>query len=303
MGKQNIAFLLGRVSKSPVIQKDKETGEYVYGMVYIDTVRSLRAVDDGVKYVKHDHPLIMSREKDILDKMCEWEENDIVFIKGVITSKTIPKASKCTFCSEKGKTVKNEINGNLVYITPIFVERRASYPDKASAIEDLVAHREISNQVYVMGTLIRDPKFFKTKKGIQITQYPIAINRKFTIRTDDPSIRTDWPIVKSYGEQARNDKIFLKYQAEVIIDGFLQARTLKRKIKCSCCGQVYDYSDHAMELVPYEVEYVSGHRTKEEVESEKQASVEAIRQMLFAGDDVNDKLDDDMKTEDLGSDI
>lgn len=301
MGKLNVAFIYGRVSKPPVIQKDRETGEYIYGMVYVDTVRGVRQIDDDVRYVKHDHPLIMSREKAILDIMSEWKENDMVYIKGVISTKVIPKSSFCPNCKdEAGKPTKNEVNGNLVYITPIYAEKKASYPDKNSAIDDLVAHREISNQAYVFGTLIREPKIFRTKRGIQITQYPIALNRKFTIRTDDPSIRTDWPIVKSYGEQAIEDKLYLQYQAEVIIDGFLQARTLTRKIKCKCCGQIYEYKDNAMELVPYggAVEYISGHKSKEQVEAEHQKSIEAAKQDLFVSN-VNDELDDNMKTEDL----
>ena len=297
MGRQNIVFLYGRVSKPPVIQMNKETGEYIYGMVYLDTVRGLRSANDDAAYVKHDHPLIMSREKEILDRIRDWKENDIVTVKGVITSKMIPKASVCPFCTENGQMVKNEVMGNLIYITPIFVQKVKSYDDKVSAVEDLIAHREISNQLYVLGTLVRDPKLFTTKKGLQITQYPVAINRKFTIRTDDPSIRTDWPVVKSYGEQARNDKVYLQYQAEVIIDGFLQARTLKRKVKCKCCERIYEYKDHSMELVPYDVEYVTGHKSKEQVEAEAQKTVEELKQMLY-NDGLKDELPEDLQTVD-----
>ena len=232
--------------------------------------------------------------------MADWRINDIVLIKGVVTSKTISKSSYCPHCTDDdGNATKNTVNGNLVYVTPIYVKKIESYgEDKQAAIEDLVNNREISNQIYVMGTLIKDPKLFTTKKGVQITQYPLAINRKFTIRTDDPNIRTDWPICKSYGEKAREDKIFLRHQAEVIIDGFLQARTVHRHAKCACCGKDYEWKDHMMELVPYDVEYVSGHKSEEEVKAESEKSVEELKQMLF-NTGYKDDIDDDLKSDDL----
>ena len=300
MGRQNIVFLYGRVCKAPVISKIKETNEYNYGMVYLDAVRGYREIDDGVRFVKHDHPLIMSREKEIVDKMLEWKENTIVFVKGAITTTRMAKTSFCPDCTdEDGKPTRNESTGNLVYITPIYVEKVRDYDNKQQAIEDVIRNREISNQIYVLGTVLKDPKIITTKQGIQFSQYPIAINRKFTIRTDDPSIRTDWPIVKSYGEQARDDKSYLKYQAEVIIDGFLQARTITRKQKCKCCGKIYEWKDHAMELVPYEVEYVSGFKTTEEAEAEYNCKVDEYKQMLF-DTAYKDDLDEDLKSDDTG---
>ena len=299
MGRQNIAFLYARVHKAPIIQRDKETGEYNYGMVYIDTVRGLRSVEDKVNFVKHDHPLVISMEKEILDQMVEWKENDIVQIKGVITSKTIAKTSYCPNCTDDdGNPTKNQIKGNLVYITPIFCEKVKSYGEnKTLAIEDIVNHREISNQAYVMGRVVKEPRLFTTKRGIQITQFPIALNRKFTIRTDDPNNRTDWPIVKSYGENAREDRIFLKFESDVMIDGFLQARTVHRKMICPCCQKEYTWDDHSMELVPYETEYVSNYKSREEVEAEYQKKVEDIKQDLF-NSGYKDELEAELRSED-----
>lgn len=299
MAKQNLIFLYGRVTKAPIISKDGETGEYNYGMLYVDVVRGLRSVGDDLKFVKHDRPLVMSREREIIDAMIGWKENDIVFIKGVVTSTKVPKSSYCPNCTdEDGNAVKNSTFGNLLYITPVFAEKAKSFDNKAEAVEDIVNHREISNQVYVYGTLLRDPKIITTAKKIQITQYPIAINRKFTIRTDDPSIKTDWPIVKSYGEQARDDKTFLKTGAEIIIDGFLQARTVTRKAVCKHCNSIYPWSDHAMEIVPYAVEYVNGFYTKEEVEAETQHTVEEYKQMLF-NTGMKDELSEELQSDDL----
>lgn len=95
MARQNIGFFLGRVRKAPTISINKETGEYNYAMCYIDVVRGLRYVDDKVDFVKHDYPLFMSRDKEIIDSMKEWEENSIVYVKGPLTTRSMDKSSFC----------------------------------------------------------------------------------------------------------------------------------------------------------------------------------------------------------------
>ena len=298
MGRQNLAYLYARVSKAPKISRSPDTKEYNYGMAYVDVVRGFRKVEDDVNYTKHDSPLIISREKEILEKMALWKENSIVFIKGVITTNSIEKTSYCPNCTnDKGESTENKVTGNIVFITPIYVRHVADYDSKEEAVEDLVKNKEISNQIYVLGTLLKDPKLVTTKKGIKFTQYPIAINRKYTIRTDDPSIRTDWPIVKSYGEQALDDRTYLRFQSDVLIDGFLQARTITRRRKCDHCGEIYDWKDHCMELIPYDVEYVSGYKTKEEAEAEYAQTVEEYKQMLYSSG-YRDELDEDLKSDD-----
>lgn len=303
MGRQNITFLYGRVTKPPTIKLDAVTGEPTLGLVYVDVVRSLRPVGDDKKFVVHDAPLVLTREKALIGRISQWKENTIVFIKGTVSTRRINKTSFCPHCTdEDGNPTRNTIEGTLVYVTPIYVSTVKDYgQDKRAAVEDVVENREISNQILVLGTLLTDPKLFTTKQKIQITQYKVALNRKFTIRTDDPTVKTDYPIVKSYGEQALKDKTYLRYQADVLIDGFLQSRTVTRKTKCPCCGNIYEWKDGAMELVPYDVEYVKGHKSNEEVEGEQNKTVEEYMQYLF-NSQFKDNLDgdnDDFKSDDV----
>lgn len=303
MAKQNLAFMYGRVSKNPIISRDEETGEYNYGLLYLDTVRGLRSVDDDVNFVKHDHPLIMSREKEICDKMADWKENDIIFVKGVITSKKLLKPSYCPHCTdENGMATKNDSYGNLLFVTPIYAEKVKEESDKKLAQEDVVLHREISNQVFIYGHVLKEPKLFITKQKVRICQYPIAINRKFTIRTDDPSIKTDWPIVKSYGKQAIDDKARLDVQSEIIVDGFLQSRRTIRRRKCDNCGRLYDWEDNSMEIVPYAVEYIKNYKSDHDIEVETQGTVEEYLQSLFEKDNSSsDDLVEGLLTDDCNS--
>ncbi len=284
MGKQNLAFLYARVHTAPQVSFNTETGEYNYGTFYADVVRGPRSVGDSLHYIKHDKPLIMSREKAILDIFKELKVNDIVLIKGVVTSSSIMKTTYCDNCTdeETGEKTKNKAYGNMLYITPIYIRKFKSFgDDREGAVQEIVDNSEISNQVSVVGTLITEPRFYTTKKKIQITQYALAINRKFLIRTDKPEYKTDWPIVKSYGEQARNDKVFLRQKAEVMIDGFLQTRTVKRKVKCENCEKIYEWEDRTMEIVPYAVEYLTGQRSQDEVQGETQKSPEELKQELY----------------------
>ena len=161
------------------------------------------------------------------------------------------------------------------------MKKVAEYDNKNDATDDLMENREISNQVWTIGTLIKDPRFFKTKDNIPITQYLIALNRKFRNPNDSEEIVTDWPIVKSYGEMALEDKVRLHQGSEIYIDGFLQARTVRRKIKCKCCGQLYEFKDHAMEIVPYAIEYLTGFVSNQEIEEERKTTIEQIKQSIF----------------------
>ncbi len=296
MGRLNVVNLYARVKDEPKISINIDTGEYNYGMVFLDVVRGNRSIDDDINYLKHDYPILMGREKEVLDEMSTWHENSVVLIKGVLSTARMPKSSFCPNCrDERGNPTKNVTEGNFVYVTPIFVQKVADYKTKTEATEDIVQHKEISNQIYVLGYVLKEPKMITTKNKVQITQYPIAINRKYTIKSDDPTIKTDWPVVKSYGKQARQDKTQIMYQSEVIIDGILQARRLVRKCKCPSCGKIYEWQDNCMEIVPYDVEYVSDFRLRDDVEKEFGETLEEHMQKLYDSAHQDD-LDDDMKT-------
>ena len=59
-----------------------------------------------------------------------------------------------------------------------------------------------------------------------------------------------------------------------------------------------------MELIPYDVEYVRGHKSKEEVEMDKQHTVEELKQMLFENGRVyNDVLDEDTRSDDVNEEL
>ena len=287
MPRHNMAFLRGIVADDPVVKKDGD--EYVYATLHINVARSTRDVGDERNYMKCDNPVIITRERKLAKIIAGWIKYDVVDIKGTISTSPMKKASYCEHCGQR-----NVFMGALLYINPIYAGKVDHVENAEAGLIYLSKHREISNQAFVFGTLCRNPGVVKTKYSFKITQYQIAMARKYRIRTDPPEIRTDWPWVKSYGENAKEDIKRLRVGAEVYIDGCLQVRGVLRKVYCGQdmdekghpaydedghpifnldrwgkilgCGQQYDWKERSAEIVPYETEYISGYLTDEELE-------------------------------------
>ena len=309
MARENLAFLRGAVVKEPVVIRD-DNGDYLYALATINVGRARRKVGDNLRYMRCDNPPIMTRDEECIKQMELWKPNDIVDVKGVISSKNIAKASHCSSCG-----VKNAAPGTLVFINPIHVEVIRSCETEKEALDYIVANGEISNQVFLFGTLCRDPKMIRPKKGLIVTQYQIAMNRKYRIATDPPEIKTDYPWVKSYGENAIEDHKRLHVGSEVFIDGFLQARSVNRKAICGViydekgdvitddngvplsqvdergepigCGTKYEWKDRAMEIVPYDTEYIGDYYSDEEIEEIEEARKEQQLRDLAGDEDVD----------------
>lgn len=281
MARENTIRLCGAVTKDPIIIK--KDGEYVYAQATVAVARADR--DTGQffsKDVNLDSPLIMTRDENTIREMETWRKNDIVNIKGVLSCKRLLKGSYCRHCN-----TKNGVMGVLVYVMPIFAEKIQSCKDANEAKQYIAAHKEISNNAFVIGTVVTEPKFIsgKGKQNPPMLQYQIALNRKYKIKEDDPNIKTDYPWVKSYGANALEDRDRLIIGTEVMIDGCLQAREFSRKILCgqlhdtvgdpvydddhnpifderiNGCGELYEWYDRALEIVPYTTEYLNNYVT------------------------------------------
>lgn len=267
MSRHNLTFLIGAVLADPAIHRNDE-GTPVYATCSLYVVRSVRDAGDRKNFMKPDDPLIMTRTPETMHEMEKWKKNDIVYIKGVVAAKNIMKSSYCTYCGEK-----NIAEGTVVYVNPIFAARLAEMRSEEEAQQYLAGMREVSNQAYMIGTLCRDPVHVVPKEGLGLVQYQIALNRKYFIRTDPPEIRTDYPWVKSYGENASMDLAHLHTGSKIFIDGCLQARNVQRHMRCSACGETYDWKERVMEIVPYETEYLADFYTEEDLESMKRSVV------------------------------
>ena len=184
----------------------------------------------------------------------------------MVSTRIVIKSHVCPNPDCRQKDVQE---GLLVYIEPIYAEKVCTLSSTDECIKYLGQIREISNMAYIVGNLTRDPKKVKVKNGPTVTQYPIAINRKYNIRQDPATTKADFPWVKSYGQNAENDRDRLKMGSLVLIDGFLQSRSINRKCICSKCQGKYEWMDRAVEIVPYETEYLANVYTIEEAEQNR----------------------------------
>ena len=97
MAKHNQVMLYGIVTKIPKIFKNETTGEFVTAYCPITVIRGTReSGSDGISDLRYDAPVIMSGNPKIIEEMSHWEINDMVEIKGVITTRNVIKKATVT---------------------------------------------------------------------------------------------------------------------------------------------------------------------------------------------------------------
>jgi len=241
--------------REPTIMKDPDTGEYKKGIVPISVVKGTRYTGDKSQLLTQNVPVIMSRDPKQIEQMEKIKHLDSVSVKGVLVTESVKKQAFCTECGQK-----NEKDGMIVYVAPVFIESVHPNSSVKEAIDDLYFHQEISNEVEVIGNLCTNVEKVDALVKTPIIQYQIAITRTYRINEDT----TDYPWVKAFGDNAREAQKKLKVGSKVLIDGCLQARKLAMHATCDVCGGVFDWMDSAMEIVPYETEYLSTYVTDED---------------------------------------
>lgn len=276
MAKHNFVFLYGQVMRDPRIYRDDD-GKPLRGTCSINIIRGVRDFGDNLSHIKYDCPAIMTGDPIHVEEMATWKENDMVEIKGAITTKDINKSTTCEIC--KHKTVEQ---GNAVFVNPIYMSKRETGITREQGLALLKKRCEISNIVALVGKLTKDPEVYVAPNGLKITQYNLAVMRKYRIREDAAEIRTDFPWIKSYGKQADLDSKALKQGSKIMVDGMLQARDITRTTKCSECDHEYKWNDVALEVVPYAVEYLQDYIPIEEIIERENAILEAIANSVTA---------------------
>lgn len=281
MAKHNDVPLYAQVMSKRITKKD---GEYKQGLLIVNIVRGQR--DTGNKQISltFDLPFVISLNPSIIKRMEELEVNDIIYIKGVFTTSDIPKNTTCPKCG--GVTTRK---GTMVHITPIHLLKIRSNLLKDEAVDFLKENCELSNCVTVIGTLTDDPKSFVTQHGLTLTNYTLQVGRKYRIKEDSIQTRNDFPMIRSFGRIAKSNAEALRKDSLVAVHGVLQTRKYDKKMECVHCGESYKIPDSTMEIVPYSVEYLQNYRTKEEIERERESTINPIQgPVLISDDKIND---------------
>jgi hypothetical protein len=273
MARENLVMLHGQVQTKPrVFFTD---GEPKKAMIAIKVLRrpfltGNGQIVGGKLYL--DCPIVVTTDKEIIKVISEMSEGDMVDVRGVLTTSKVKKSSLC-HCGHK-----NISFGDFVSVTPIYICPRETGVSKEAGLELLRARNEISNVAIMIGTLCRDPESYSATEGNNrnnkvTTQYQIAVNRRYHIHGSSESDRTDYPWIKSFGEQASEDAMRLRTNSTVFINGAIQTREIQRTTVCEECGETYKWTETVSEIFPYSTEYLTNCIFPEREQKEDAAEV------------------------------
>lgn len=161
---------------------------------------------------------------------------------------------------------------------------RVTSREKATEEEALRAmKRQVSNLVRVMGNVCGPPSYNPIDNGGRVCTYQLGVNRKVYVREDDPSVKADFPWVKSLGDQADRDRDALRVGSLAFVEGSIQARDdfLMEK-ECEACGEKNKVRGQAMEIVPFHVKYVKNCE-RPTLETDDDEAAEAAGAAVAAG--------------------
>ncbi len=276
MARHNNVQLYGTVATDPKIIKDSD-GNPLQGLCTLTVIRGIRDIGEKIDDIKYAHPAILTKNVDLIKEMETWKKNDMVEIKGTMTTKTIKKTKTCPNCG-----TKNGIQGEFVYINPIYLSARERNNSDKRVLELLRQRCEISNNVMLIGSLCREPKYYAVDGKGKQAQYQLAINRSYHIKEDSADIKTDYPWIYSYGEIAENDAAVMHTGTLVLVDGMIRTREIKeRKLQCENCGEIYTFQDTATEVVPYKTEYLQNFYSFEDKEKMEQNLLQNTVEEIF----------------------
>ncbi len=259
MARQNYVTLHGQVMSDPVIYTDE--GVPVRALFYLTIMERPNYNPDGSKSSqRYDCPIVISLNRDIIEKIAKLKKYDMVDVTGVLC--TI-RTNKKNFCKACGK--ENQFEGQGVYVNPIYVcKRESDNMDTRKGRELLRERAEISNTVYLIGNLCNDPEYYEESGRIANCSYSLAVNRKIRIAEDPDSMTTDFPWIKTFGSMAVEDHKRLQKGSCVYIHGMLRTRRPERTFTCQHCGETYVELDNVVDIVPYSVEYLNNLKPSEE---------------------------------------
>ena len=256
MARENTVSLYGQVMDNPKLLVSDE-GEFKKATVEVRVIRRYHAAKNGQdaddEQLRTDIPIVSTGDEDLGGLIKELKQYDMVEVKGVLTTQEAAKSTNCERCG-----YKNSVMGNVGFVTAIYICRRETGLSEEEGLKLLHERSEISNAVMLAGTLCRNPKTFELNNGKStVTQYQLAVNRKYRIRDEVETQKTDYPWIKSFGNQAKTDAAILTTSTTVLVDGAIQTRQFKRTSYCESCKDEYEWEDKTIEVVPYSVEYLT----------------------------------------------
>lgn len=266
MAHHNHVRTVGYLLKEPKIMNEGVEGSEKI----LFQIRTIRRETEGYNGRQFEDLIIYYDGTELMPKLKKLRQYDVVDIKGVFNVLTVNKRSICPACGAENIKYR----GSSTFVYPIHVTKLQSYStiadqDINSPEKLLESHyKEISNYSFIIGTVVSDPELIGTPK-MPCCRYRLGVDRKYYIKSQD-ELTSDYPWVYSYGQQAEWDYRHLVKNAVIHVDGFIHNRQVEANMKCEHCGEEYTYPDVTTEFIPYSLEYLSGHKTDEDIALEEE---------------------------------
>ncbi len=269
MARHNFVQLMGFVRKPP-----RKVGPYATILLSVLAPTRSQAASGIEGYAGICIPAVITLEEKLVGEIMSLEVNDIVFVKGFLGTRQELKNYTCPECGYQDD-VKVMSDGGIesiygyirTYVHPIYILRFQRLGDVS--MEDAVAvlreqSQEISNIVFLVGNVTSSPIPGKwtneaTQEEIPVCRYKIAVNRKYCASgMEELCEDTDFPVIYTFGNQAKWDAGVLQTGSSVYVDGSLVTRRVRADCKCPRCGTLFHVQDTRMEVVGNSVEYGHG---------------------------------------------
>ncbi len=285
MAKMNVVNALGMVTSDPLIDLD-ENGNPKRANLFLSLASADRENGLSDSKIFYTTPFVYTEDPAIAAKMNTWKKNDIVLMTGAITTLDAKRGSICPHCGHKMQR-----DGEVSFVTPIFADVLYSNLEEKEALQILNDKREVSNRVYLMGTLCADVNARK-ESGIYrdvinqlpyhgVSAFQIAVGRKFYVKGDQPTNRTDFPHIISIGEHAKYDPMCIHKGSLVGVEGMLVTREFRRQRVCEKCSKEYEWPEKVLEVLTYGTEYLRDYITPEEAEKAEKEKFESEKNRIF----------------------
>lgn len=278
MAIHNQIILYGKVCGLPMITKD-DKGNPIRGHCTLlvapgerDELMSKR--EKNLKKVRYCKIPILTGNPQLIQLMDSFQDNDLVLIKGNLTTRNVVKKTTCPDCGEVYSR-----QGMLIFVTPIHMSIERTGLSKEEAEELVKEHCEISNVSTILGTVAGEIR----KVNPALAKFQLKIDRKYFIADDNPETRTDYPWVSVRGRE-RVDDLMKRCGKDtvILIDGVIQTMQDKKKtVACEKCGKALPWKDWTVDIYSYALEYVANWKTDEDLEQEAKEKAKEIREEVF----------------------
>ena len=278
MARRNVVELYGYVGSKPYVEKKikRTTGdEYENVTCMLVVIRAYKTSSTGNYMVAFDLPRIVTKDPELGKILKSAMPNDILRVKGVLTTKAVNKIRKCEHCGSA-----NRREGIKVYVKPVHVSIEKRHLTESEAQEDIKNNISISNNAYAIGYLCKNPKPFRSTNGSPMVSYKLAVDRSKRLQDFETDSPADYIWVKSFGYGAIEDFKRLHAGSCVAVEGFIHTKEYQKNYKCPSCGKNTIWKDYSMEIIPYSTEYCNNFNSDEEIKADNTKKDDAIEKKM-----------------------